>query len=412
MSTNSSTGSSSQGRTHRIYLRILGCCLFGCLALLAIFNLLVNPLGAYPSIGLTSLEHYRGHFATRAAKAEALAHGHYDIILLGTSRVEMGVPVTHPAFGSARVYDVGLVGTSLPELVDVLDFAIRHNHLKRVVFGVDFLLFSDRRAPRADFDTSRFNPNLNTFEYHARNLFDWDATVRSWSLIDRVLHHRPPPAGERGFIPRAIPAGMSQRAVFGNRIRGFLVDPETYGAYHYSQERLERFREIIRLCLSNDIDLTLFIPPVHALDLETVRVAGLWPIFEQWKRDATRIVAEETRDRPIPLWDFTGFKGPVAEPVPSPGDRTTRMKWYIETSHFTPALGALVLNRLFNLPGQSDDDSFGTPLTPANIEDHLTQLRDDREKYAAAYPDEIAWVEQIALHKDENRRRKAATAED
>ena len=402
MSTNSSTGSSNGAREHRSYLRILGGCVFGCLALLAIFNLVVAPLSTYPAVALPWLQPYRGHFTSRAAKAEAVAHGGYDVILLGTSRVELGLPMSDPAYGSGEVYNLGLQGTSLPELAAALDLAIKHNHLKRVIFGVDFLLFSDMRAHRADFDNSRFNPHLNIFEYHARNLFDWDATVRSWSLIDRLIHHRAPPAAERGFVPRTIPPHMSQRTVFANRIHDFLTNPETYGAYHYSSARLEQFRGMIRLCRSRGIELTVFIPPVHALQLETARIAGLWPTFEQWKRDATNAVAEETKAHPLALWDFTGFKGRVAEPLPPAGDRTTRMKWYIDSSHFTPALGALVLNRIF-ASAPNPDESFGVPLSPNNVENQLAQLRADREVYAAAHAADIEWIRQIALHKKAKR---------
>ncbi len=390
---------------------ILGGCVFACLFFLAVFNLLVDPLGAYPAIGLHSLDAYRGRFSTRAAKAEAVAHHRYDMILLGTSRVEFGMPMTHPAYGSARVYDLGLAGTSLPELKAALEFAIAHNELKRVVFGVDFLLFSDQRAHRADFDASPFNPDFNVFEYHARNLFDWDATDRSWSLIDRILHHRPPAAGQRGFIPRVIPGKRSQRLIFANRIREFLVAPETYGDYHYSPKRLGELREMIRVCRARNIDLSIFIPPVHALDMETIRIAGLWPVFEQWKRDAMAIVAEETKDRPLPLWDFTGFKGPLAEPVPPPGDHTTRMKYYIESSHFTPAMGALVLDRIFPQPGISPQSDFGVPLTPANLEQHLQQLRADREAFVTANTAELAWIEQIYQRRNEKPRRKVAAIE-
>jgi hypothetical protein len=410
--TNLSTGSSSDGSTHRYYLRL---CLGGIvlvLGLLALFNLAVDPLGAYPLTALKIFQSYRGRFTTRAGKAEAVAHGNYDLILLGTSRVELGMPATHPTYGADRVYNLALAGTSLPELDAALDLALRRNHLKRVIFGVDFLLFTDRRASRPDFENSRFNPQLNVFEYHARNLFDWDATVRSWSLVERFKHRRPPSAAERGFVPRALPPRLSQRTVFARRIHEFLVNPETYGDYHYSAERMKELHGIIRRCRSAGVDLAIFIPPVHALQLETIRTAGLWQIFEQWKREAVQAVAEETTDRPIPLWDFTGYRDRVTEMVPQAGDKATRMKWYIDSSHFTPALGRLVLDRMFPQdPSYSDADDFGVPLTPANTEEQLQKLRTDREAYATSHPEEIEWLKQLALRKSEKMKRPNATAE-
>jgi hypothetical protein len=409
VSTNSSTGNSNGAESHRFYLRL--CVGFICLvlALLALFNLAVDPLGAYPFAALKIFQPYRGRFTSRAGKSEAVAHGNYDLVLLGTSRVELGMPANHPAYGDDRVYNLGLEGTSLPELDAALDLALRKNHLKRVIFGVDFLLFSNMRAARPDFDNSRFNPDLNVFEYHARNLFDWDATVRSWSLVEHLKHHRSPSAAERGFVPRTIPPRVSQRTVFARRIHDFLVNPETYGDYHYSTDRVDELHAMIRRCRRRGVELTIFIPPVHALQLETIRVAGLWATFEQWKRDATKAVADETTDHPIPLWDFTGFKDRVAENVPPAGDKTTRMRWYIDSSHFTPALGRLVLDRMFppmNLA--TDAENFGVGLVPSNVEDHLEKLRSDEQEYATAHPDEIEWLRQLALRKSEKMKRPNA----
>jgi hypothetical protein len=412
VSKNSFIGSSNEAHRHRFYLRVcLGVIALG-LVLLALFNLLVDPLGAYRFSALGLFQPYRGHFTSRAGKSEAVAHGNYDLILLGTSRVELGMPIDHPAYQSDRVYNLGLEGTSLPELAAALDLALKNNPLKRVIFGVDFLLFSDRRATRADFENSRFNPRLNIFEYHARNLFDWDATVRSWSLVERLEHHKAPPAAERGFVPRTIPPKLSQRTVFARRIHDFLVNPETYGAYRYSPERVRQLHEMIRQCRARGVDLVIFIPPVHALQLETIRIAGLWPVFEQWKRDAVQAVAEETASQPIPLWDFSGFKDRVAENVPAEGDKTTRMKWYIDSSHFTPALGSLVLDRLFSpMPGEGNTDDFGVPLVPGNVEPHLARLRVDRESYAGAHSDELQWLKQLALRKKEKMKRPNAPGE-
>jgi hypothetical protein len=412
VSTNSSTGSSNGAQPHRSYLRLCLCVLGLALALLASFNLAVDPLGAYSITALKIFQPYRGRFTSRAGKSEAVAHGNYDVILLGTSRVELGMPINHPAYDSDRVYNLGLEGTSLPELEAALDLALRKNHLKRVIFGVDFLLFSDMRAARPDFDNSRFNPHLNVFEYHARNLFDWDATVRSWSLVERLKHHRSSQAAERGFVPRTIPPRLSQRTVFARRIHDFLINPQTYGAYRYSPERVAELHAMIRRCRANGVDLVIFIPPVHALQLETIRVAGLWPTFEQWKKDAVHAVTEETGDHPIPLWDFTGFKDRVAENVPPVGDKTTRMKWYIDSSHFTPALGGLVLDRMFPSAASGNTaNDFGVPLVPANVEAHLKKLREDREAYATAHPDEIEWLRQLALRKNEKMKRPNATVE-
>jgi hypothetical protein len=380
----------------RLFLRVFGLCTAIGVAVLAGLNLLIDPLGSYLPLSLNFLEKYRGHLTSRAAKAEMIAHGDCDVLLIGSSRVLVGIPVNHPAYGTKRVYNLGLNETTLTETSAVLDFALQRNRLKRVLLGADFLLFSDVRGNSPGFDNSRFNPDLDLLEYHFKNVLGSQVLADSGSLLRQWLRGKPPPTGERGFLSKTVPPGQSQREIFAARIRGFLTDPQTYAGFRYSQQRLEVFRRMVRRCREARVELIVFIPPVHALQLETMRAAGLWPTFERWKADLARILAEEGVERSVPLWDFTGFAGCVAEPVPLAGDTKTRMKWYLESSHFTPALGELVLARVLKPGGNSTSVEFGTRLTVENVPEHLARLQAARQAYAAANPEEIRWVEQIA----------------
>jgi len=380
----------------RLFLRAFGVFTLAGLAALAGLNVLIDPLGAYPALSLKPLAKYRGHLTSRTAKAEMIARGDCEVLLLGSSRVLVGLPVNHPAYGTDRVFNLGLNETTLTETAAVLDFALQRNRIKRVLLGADFLLFSDVRGNSPGFENSRFNPDLNFLEYHFKNLLGSQITESSWSLLRQWLRGKPPAPGEHGFLPKSVPRGQSQRDLFAARIRGFLTDPETYGGFHYSQQRLDVFRRMVRRCREEKIELAVFIPPVHALQMETVRAAGLWPTFERWKGDLSRILAEEGAAGSVPLWDFTGFTGDVAEPVPPAVDTVTRMKWYLESSHFTPALGERVVARVLQDGDSVNDLAFGVRLAADNMEEHLTRLRADRAAYAASHPDEIRWLEQLA----------------
>src|SRR5262245_55983968 len=320
----------------RTYLCIFCGIILAGLVGIILLNVLVDPIGAYPSLSLRWLEPYRAELTSRPAKAELAARGDFDVLVVGSSRLRVGVPVRHPAYGPARVCNLGLGATTLSETAAVLDFALRHNKVKTVLLGADFHLFSASREIDPTFATSRFNPELEVFEYHCRNLLGSEATDNAWSLLRLRLTGRPPPEGENGFVPKYVPTKASQRDLFARRIRSSLTDPGAEGSFRRSEQRLETFRQMIRNCRTNGIGLVVFIPPVHALQLETIRVAGHALAFEQWKRDLVRILAEEDAGGSVPLWDFTGYSGFVAEAVPPEGDRSTRMKWYLEVSHFTP----------------------------------------------------------------------------
>ncbi len=380
----------------RLYCRIFAGVAFAGLTGVAAFNLLVDPVGAYPWFAVKNIEPYRPQITSRAAKSEMLLRHPVDVLLLGSSRIQAGIPVRHPAYGTTRVFNLGLNGTTLIETAAVLDLALQRQRPKRVLLGADFLMFSDLRGWNAGFKNSRFNPELEPLEYHFTNILGADTLNDSGLLLRQWLRGNPPPPSERGFDPRTLRPGTSQRGVFANNVRDFVV--HHYGVYHYSLDHLEVFRQIIRQCRDAGVELVVFIPPVHALQLETIRAARLWPIFEHWKGDLVRIVAEEGVVEAVPLWDFTGYTGRVAETVPPAGDTTTRMKWYVEGSHFTPALGEEVLNRLLTAGTEQHlPPDFGVRLTTNNLAAQLSRIRADRETYAAAHADEIAWVTQIAV---------------
>jgi len=84
------------------------------------------------------------------------------------------------------------------------------------------------------------------------------------------------------------------------------------------------------------------------------------------------------------------------------------MKYYFENSHYTPVMGALMMDRMFS--GATND--FGIRLTAANIEEHTMRIREQREPYVRSHASEIQWVESIVKQALAARRRPAAEAEE
>ena len=266
------------------YLRAFcGATFVGLLAVL-LLNLLVDPLGGYSSVALPQFKAYRSEIVSRPAKAELAARGVFDTLVIGSSRMRVGIPTRHPAYGAGRVCNLGLGGTTLTETSGVLDFALRHNPVQRVILGADFHNFSDARSIDPTYEASRFNPHLDVMEYHGRNLLGSRATADSWALLWHWLRGQTPPKGEDGFVPKFLPRQSSQRDLFAKRIRASLITPGAEGGFVRSVERLELFRAMVRRCRRENIELIVFVPPVHALQLETIHAAGRWPDFEQWQR--------------------------------------------------------------------------------------------------------------------------------
>jgi hypothetical protein len=360
------------------------------LGIVAIFNLLVDPLGAYRPVSAQAFEPLRATLFTRTARGELARRGPWDAIVLGTSRPKAGLPARHPVFATNRVCNLAVDAARMSEAAAIVDYTRARQPLRRVVLFLDFAMFRASTFYKYDFADSRFNPELSLFEYHCKNLIGADATERSWKFTSKLLRGFTPPEGEtNGFYVHSLRAKTAQRELFERVLRTHAY---AYSAMRSAHEQMEELRRVLRSCRDHNIELTLALNPVHALDLELWRAGENWERFEQWKRDLMAVVAEEGVAQRFAVWDFSGYSEFTTEEVPPPGDATARMKFYFENSHYTPALGALMLDRML----ATATNDFGVKISPANIEDHLQLIRNQRENYASTHADEVQWVQRIS----------------
>ena len=108
-------------------------------------------------------------------------------------------------------------------------------------------------------------------------------------------------------------------------------------------------------------------------------------------------VAEEYHRQPFPLWDFSGFNSYTTEAVPKLGDKVSMMEWFWESSHYRKELGDRVLDRVLDYtdPDRQIADDFGVLLTSGNIEQHLEAIRQSREAYEQAHPEEVKEIQEL-----------------
>jgi hypothetical protein len=376
------------------------------LAVVAGFNLLVDPFRAYPRVHLNAFEPLRGSIFNRVARAELVRHGDWDMMIFGTSRPKAGMPAQHPSLASNHVCNLSVDAARMSEAAAMFDYARARNPLRRVVLCLDFALSRESLIDPSDFAESRFNPKLSLFDYHCKNLLGGNATDRSFEFLLDYVRQRFPPAGERnGFHVRALKPGASQRALFEKVARSLAY---SYAAQRTSTNEMTAFRRMLAACREGNIEVTPAINPVHALDLELLRAGDNWERFEEWKREVVRIVAEEWPAGRVAVWDFTGYWPPTSEEVPPAGDTSTRMKYYFENSHYTPAMGGLMLDRMF---GDATNE-FGAKISGANIEAHLERIRQQRESYVREHADDVQWVQRIARQVLAARKPTTATAEE
>jgi hypothetical protein len=316
-------------------------------------------------------------------------------------------------------------GAGSYEMLRYLQHAENVRRLDLAVVVLDFFAFNAAWPIQPGFEESRLRaapdgkPAGGSATDFLAALLSRDATLDSWWEL-RHQHDGgatyDPHTGlrdERFDIPAILAAG-GHREAFRNNADYFT----RYGYYPtkpprpfvFADRQADTFanlRRILETGHNNATRIILVVPPVHAEQLELIHTLGLWPLFEQWKRQLTAIVAEDAARHPggpaYELWDFSGYNDVTMESVPAAGDAETRMRWYRESSHFTRATGNLVLDRILGAPAVQDPKGFGIRLDRDNVEQVLAAAREGRRRWLGAHSAAAAEIAAIAARYPRNR---------
>lgn len=335
---------------------------------IGVFNALVDPYGVVNSpqlSGVNELKPEQYHHA-RLFKAAGVMHNKPKNILLGSSRSDLGLDPEHPAVADETAYNLALVGPNMYEVRRYFEHALANQpEVKKVVLGIDFFMFNENWKNSPDFDENRLGKENLTVQDAINIGFSTDALKSSKRTIKSSLD------SDAYYLYRA----NGLRYVYGNEpdeplankfqkmISGFLEGERSYPNFKFSQSFLNDFKQVVETCQKKNIELKVFISPLHASHLEAVNTAGKWSELENWKRQIVEIT---------PVWDFSGYNSITTEPI------NDDMKNYWDSSHYRKEVGDLILNRLFQVQEESVPKDFGTVLTTKNIEQRLAKKRAER----------------------------------
>lgn len=387
----------------RNYLR-LWLTLTGALLLLtAAFNFLVDPYGLFrfaDSAGFNEVKPKAGRHE-KMVKAVQVQRIQPRGLILGNSRAEVGFDPLHPAWPVQPVYNLALPGTGThTSLLHLRQLLAANNKPEVLVWGLDFMDFlvegspSNPARPRLPDEEGRL---LQQIKDHAETTLTLTALQDS---IQTIFSQHSPYAADLtrlGFNPMRdylkITDDEGYRAVFRQKdvenTRNFLRRPKSiFDSDRCSSSALEDVREVIRLCHEHNIDLRLVIYPYHAHLLEIIRISGLMPAFEEWKR---ALVSLNAGPQTVPLWDFSRISEITAESIPSV--RQEKMRWYWEAGHFKRELGDRVLNRVFDAAGQPP--GFGILLRPDNLDAQLSSDRIAEADYRHTHLEDVKALDEM-----------------
>ncbi|MCL6435381.1 MAG: hypothetical protein K6T90_14445 [Leptolyngbyaceae cyanobacterium HOT.MB2.61] len=357
-------------------------------AAVGLVNAAIDPYGVIGTPKIQRLNDLkpRQFSNVRLFKAANIIRLKPKAILLGSSRTDLGLDPTHPAFSRVQpAYNLGLVGPNMYEVRRYFEHALANQpNLKQVVIGIDFFMFNKYKTNSPDFVDGRLGKHF----YKPKDLL---ATTLSFGALTASLETIEASFQSDAFYLYA-PHGM--RYVYGGKVREpmtvrfeqslseYLNSAEYYKKFQLSQAYLADLRTLVEICKQRNIDLKVFISPSHATQFEAIRVAGHWSKFEDWKREVVKIT---------PVWDFSGYNTITTEPIHD------GMRHYWDNSHYTKEVGDLVLNRMLGYGKEKVPNDFGVLLTPETIESHLNQIIANRKVWLSESPQTIAFIETLAL---------------
>lgn len=411
------------------YLKIFTVGFVG-LILVIILNLVIDPYGIYnlfrwPGVNTTKpvmQDHEKlvKAFLTARLKPEAVA--------LGTSRADFAIDPQHPSWGDvAPRFNLALAGGSTYVTRRFLEHVLTSGRLRKVVMGLDFFAFNAIRAIASDYtdsvlavqDNGAPNPshlwNIIVTTTLSRSAID--DTVKTLQadasaaiqVIDPVTGMRRFSIGGKPIDTRELQSRLQKTSPEQGALIRFNAMEELYLRHVYlagterefsfenpvtGNSSLREFRHIVQLCRQHQIDCDFFISPPHARQMEVIRAIGLWPLFEQWKRELVSIIQEEGAEKRFPLWDFSGYNSITTKDVP----RDSRMREYLDSTHYSPFVGDMILTRMLDggesVPQPPAD--FGVRLTSANIEQTLSADRKRQAAYHRSHPEDVRAIESLA----------------
>lgn len=319
------------------------------------------------------------------------------MLILGNSRAEIGFnPATLAALpGGAPAYNLAVPGTGLAssrlELRRLLDGGLKPSTL---ILGVEFLDFigpaarvekaasalpalaparwTDQMAWR--FDTVF---SLASVKDAARTLMiqrDPEAVIHHADGFNPLLEYRAHARREGYHLLFAQAADAAQK-----RLR-----PKLPAALQ--KDDFLQLRALLDDAAAAGAEVRLLIYPYHANMMDMFEEKGLAPLFQQWKAGLVDEVDRARAARPgqrVSLVDFSGYGPHQCEPVPGPGERSLKTRWYWEAGHFKEELGALVLARVMAPP--SAPDGFGSDLERSSLAATPDRIALERAQCRAAH---------------------------
>lgn len=377
--------------------------LVGLFAFVGAINVAVDPYGLLGTREISGFNVIKPAATTRTRITKPVQgeRANPRTLILGNSRPEIGLNPESNVWSSEQrpVYNAAMPGASVYMVMRFGQNLLFDGHPTLILWGLDFedfLIGSDSAQYQCQWPPTPGDwekglrvsqAMLPAKEWRLERLGHYGVSILSaQSLFDSIATisaQRRKGSGTRtklGFNPARdygpIIGAEGQYVLFAQKnseMESRLLNKD-WGIVAKGCGSSVDFRsaaEFLQLAKEHEARVILFINPYHEDYLDTIWRAGLWPLFEDWKR---RLMALSEQGGAEALWDFALLNEFTSEDPPQPGDKRTMLRWFWEPAHYRSELGDLMLSEMLQSRVEARR-SPGMRLTTEYIEAHLSQQR-------------------------------------
>jgi hypothetical protein len=364
--------------------------LFGLLALIALFNRIVDPFWYYRDTEIKGFNAVKTKFGDyeRQLKPALLAREKPEAIILGSSFSEIGLDPTNPLFtdnGRLKSMNLGLSGAPWGMVQCEFEFAMAHAPIKRALLG-----FTPGNLPLAD--CARDYASIGKIGT-AQLLFSNAALQAS---LDTIQNQNKPPSHSREGRYIHWPADPAANHRFlgfftlwlrehqdGNEGAQCRKEAPTTGTQAHllmgKAQDLSGLKHVIDLARQHGVELVLYAYPSHAYMQELSRQCGYQDTMWQAMKQIAQIIdAESAMGGRVRAYQFYGYNDITGEQI---GPSLT--KYWHDPEHFTVDMGNIMLTDMFS----RNPAKLGRPLTSSSIDQDYQDFLRERSMYLQSHPD-------------------------
>lgn len=360
------------------------------LAFVGLFNRIVDPYWYFREVEIVGFNHVKPHAVgnERLVKPALVNKLSPEVIILGNSVAEIGLPPTHRGLtndGTLSAYNLALPGASWTEVYCLAMFVMRQTTVKRLIIGTVGEI-SGEVTEACPTDASLGRPD------YAKLLFSRSAITASRETLQRQnspevmtreglwYFHRFDNYAKSDEEMIAVIRERSCQIVPGQDIK---FDPVRLRKAPVSARDGANLRELIRLARTRRIELVFLFYPTHVLMSETHRSCQ-GPEF-QWNAiwRVVSIAEQEDAGSQVQVWDFSAY-GPLnAERLFDAKPGHDRL-WQ-EMLHFNEKVGSAAMAAIY-----LGDAGYGDRVTARNFDDLVARREAERNRFLIDNP----WLRQ------------------